>query len=54
MNHSNQENLFQNVIYEYFLEKIHEGLSTTIPSITKEDIKEKFHILRTHLSKGTY
>ena len=34
-----------------FLRKIQEGLSTSIPSITVEDIKEKLHKLRTQYLK---
>ena len=34
-----------------FLRKIQEGLSTTIPSKTIEDFKEKLHKLRTQYPK---
>ena len=34
-----------------FLKKIQEGLSTSIPTITIEDIKEKIHNLRTQYQK---
>ena len=34
-----------------FLRKIQEGLSTSIPSITIDDIKEKLHKLRTQYQK---
>ena len=35
-----------------FIRKIQEGLSTTIPSITIEDIKQELHELRTQYHKS--
>ena len=39
-------------IRKIYVRIIQEGLSTTIPSISIEDVKEKLHKLRTQNQKG--